>query len=188
VAARNQRLTFEPPRGCQLCHHNAPATSDCAKCHDQAARLEPQAVPVRVAVAVNETAPRDRTVPFQHAVHAQQRCVTCHTTPVTLAADPIVACRACHEGHHAEGRTCATCHAPADPRPAHATVVDAHVACDNCHAADIVGQLVPNRAFCQTCHAEQRPHYADRQCTTCHFLSSPEAFRAHLRKEAEDGA
>ena len=182
VAARSSRLTFAPPRGCQLCHHSGPAANDCSRCH---ASGLPEARPVPVRVAVAEHAPRERAVTFDHARHASQKCVACHTTPVTLVADPAVACRDCHESHHAAGRDCRACHGAADPKTAHAALADMHVACDNCHASGIVAQLVPNRTFCQTCHLDKQAHYAPRECTTCHFLSSPEEFRAHLRKDAE---
>jgi len=124
---------------------------------------------------------------FRHGTHQTQRCGACHTSPVTLAVDPLVTCRDCHEGHHAAGRDCTVCHGPADPKTAHAAVSDMHVACDNCHAADVVAQLTPDRSFCSTCHADKGQHYADRECTTCHFLASPAEYRAHLRKDAEGG-
>jgi hypothetical protein len=179
-----KRLTFEAPRGCQICHHQRPATADCAKCHEAGERAAPRAVGVRVEVAGH--APRDRRVPFNHADHEAQRCVTCHAAPVTLAVDPAATCRSCHDGHHAAGRQCVLCHGGAEPRAAHAALADAHVGCDACHAEAIVARLVPDRAFCRTCHAAQ-DHYAERECTTCHFLSSPDEFRAHLRKAEGDG-
>lgn len=185
VAARNARLTFTPPRGCQLCHHDAPSTSDCSRCHSSEARAAARDVTVRVAVATHTA--RERTVAFRHDRHASQRCVACHTAPVTLAADPASACRDCHESHHGAARDCRACHGAVDPRAAHAALSDMHVACDNCHAEKVVGQLVPNRSFCMTCHTGKDAHFADRECTTCHFLSTPEEFRRHLRA-ADDGA
>ncbi len=179
VTARSARLTFTPPRGCQLCHHQSPATNNCARCH-AAGRSGEHSVPVTVAVAGH--APRERAVTFDHARHAGQRCVACHTTEVTLDANPTVACRSCHEPHHAVGRDCRSCHGAADPKAAHASLADAHVACDNCHVEDVVAQLVPNRTFCQTCHAGKTAHHAEKECTTCHFLAAPEEFRVHLRK------
>lgn len=179
VAARSARLTFTPPRGCQLCHHQAAATKNCSRCHTEA---PPGQRSVSVSVAVAGHAPRERAVPFDHARHADQRCVACHTTEVTLVANPAVACRSCHEPHHAVGRDCRSCHGAADPKAAHASLADAHVACDNCHVEDVVAQLVPNRTFCQTCHGDRTSHHAGKECTTCHFLAAPEEFRVHLRK------
>ncbi len=182
VAARNARLTFTPPRGCQLCHHQSPARNDCGRCHAGGGPAGER--PVAVAVAVPGHAPRERAVPFDHQRHAAQRCVACHTADVTLAVTGTVACRGCHEHHHAAGRNCGSCHGAAEPKVAHASLADFHVACDNCHAENVVAQLVPNRTFCQTCHADKASHHVDRECTTCHFLVSPDEFRVHLRKVA----
>jgi hypothetical protein len=135
-----------------------------------------------VTVAVAGHAPRERSVAFDHQRHAAQRCVACHTADVTLAVNGAVACRACHEPHHVAGRNCGSCHGTAEPKVAHASLGDFHVACDNCHAENVVAQLVPNRTFCQTCHTDKASHHADRECTTCHFLASPDEFRVHLRK------
>jgi hypothetical protein len=175
------RLTFAPPRGCQICHHQAPATSDCATCH--AAGELAASHPATVHVAVGDRPAKDRSVAFAHATHASLRCVTCHTTAVTLAPDaPVAACSSCHEDHHAAARDCATCHAGADPHATHQPPVEPHVACDACHREATVLRLVPDRPLCLTCHEPQRKHYADRECTVCHFQSSPDAYRAHLRK------
>ncbi len=180
------RLTFVAPRGCQLCHHQAAATSNCASCHEERERAAPATVSVRVTVSGH--AARERPVTFRHDRHHDLRCVACHTTPATLAPEPAAAtCRACHESHHAAGRDCAFCHERADPRAAHATLPDLHVGCDNCHAVAIVAQLTPDRPFCRTCHAEQQGHYPDRECAVCHFLSSPDEFRVHLRKAGGEG-
>lgn len=175
-----RRLTFEQPRGCQICHHQRPVASDCGTCHTAGTYAASRQVAVRVTVAGH--APRGRPVPFRHATHETARCVACHTTPVTLAVDPNASCRSCHEDHHAAGRTCGVCHGGADPRAAHAELAETHVRCDNCHAETVVALLTPDRRFCQTCHSAQKDHYADRECTVCHFLASPDGFRAHLRK------
>jgi hypothetical protein len=175
------RLTFAPPRGCQICHHQAPATSACASCHTAGA-LAPSH-PATVRVTVGDRPVKDRSVPFAHPTHAALRCVTCHTTAVTLNPDaPVATCRSCHEDHHAAARDCAACHAGADPRATHQPPVEAHVACDACHPEATVARLVPDRALCLTCHVPQREHYVDRECTVCHFQATPDAYRAHLRK------
>jgi hypothetical protein len=36
--------------------------------------------------------------------------------------------------------------------------------------------------LCLTCHAPQRDHYVDRECTACHFQNTPDGYREHLRK------
>lgn len=180
------RLTFETPRGCQFCHHDTPATSNCATCHDERARIAPHDVTVDVTVAGH--AARPRPVTFRHDAHPTPACVACHTTRVTLDPEPLVAtCQACHDDHHTAGRACAVCHGGADPRATHAALSEVHVRCDNCHAEPTVARLTPDRALCRTCHAAQQEHYPDRECTVCHFLASPEEFRARLRKVQGEG-
>ena len=177
----NARLTFEPPRGCQICHHQAPVTSNCATCHAPG-ELAP-AHAETIAIAVADHPPRSRTVAFSHPTHAQIRCATCHETAVSLdPAAPVKACTACHEDHHNARRDCAGCHSGVDIGTAHADSANAHVACDACHRGATVARLVPDRGLCLTCHTPQRDHFANRECTTCHFQAAPEAYRAHLRK------
>lgn len=173
------RLTFERPRGCQICHHQAPASSRCASCHQPQEVAPPK--PVTVAVTVAGRQPKPRPVDFLHERHAAKTCVQCHTVPVTLAAAPGVAeCEDCHSDHHAEGRACTACHANADPKTSH-TLASAHQRCDACHAQNTVALLVPTRTFCATCHVPQATkHYDEKQCTTCHFLAEPGAYRAKL--------
>ncbi|MCR4340397.1 MAG: hypothetical protein NUW01_11005, partial [Gemmatimonadaceae bacterium] len=74
------RLTFTPPRGCAICHHQAPAETRCASCHRTAEYSAPKTVSVTVAVPAHE--PRARPVDFLHSRHRSRACVDCHTTPV----------------------------------------------------------------------------------------------------------
>lgn len=176
-------LTFRPPRGCQICHHQAAQSSDCSGCHHAAELASPDSVGVQVHVAGR--APREHPARFSHATHGTLRCVTCHTTPATLDPAPdILACAACHEDHHTAGRRCDACHTDIGPeiRAAHTPPVDAHAACDACHTPAIVAHLVPDRELCLACHPDQRDHYADRECTPCHLQASPEAFREHAHR------
>lgn len=174
-----QRLTFEPGRGCQICHHQAPERSACGRCHAAADLEAPR--PRTISVAVRGVAPLARTVGFRHAVHDSTRCVSCHVTPVTLApTDSVLACTSCHAQHAATTNGCVTCHAAATPFPAHAPPVDAHRACARCHAATIVAALTPTRALCLTCHAAQQDHQPGRDCTSCHLQAGAAEFRAAL--------
>jgi nitrate/TMAO reductase-like tetraheme cytochrome c subunit len=174
------RLTFEAPRGCQICHHQRPQQSNCATCHTPTERAQP--VPLTIDIAIRDSAARSRPVGFAHPVHDRLRCVQCHTEPVTLApAASARACRDCHGDHHAAGRTCATCHTGARLRTAHSRDLSlSHQKCDACHNASTVALLTPDRSFCLTCHQPQRDHYVRGQCTTCHFLKPPAEFRSHL--------
>ncbi|HVH08966.1 MAG TPA: hypothetical protein VM736_04140, partial [Gemmatimonadales bacterium] len=181
--SQRNRLTFQPPRGCQICHHQAPHTSNCATCHQGIHVAAPESVLVRVRVA--DRGWRDHRARFDHVKHGKLECVACHTTPVTLDPDSNSArCATCHDDHHAQGRRCAACHPGDGPefRAAHTPPVEAHVACDACHAPEIVARFVPDRGFCVACHQEQRDHYASRECTVCHFGALPAAFRPRLSK------
>lgn len=185
VSAREHgRLTFQPPRGCQICHHEAPAELDCGRCHTAAELAAPVAATVKVAAA--GAPPRTHTARFEHAAHRDLRCVACHTIPVTLAApDAVARCQACHNDHHAAGQPCGACHAldAEEGREAHAPPERAHVACDACHAPEVVARLAPDRAFCLMCHPAQREHYTARECTVCHLQGAPEAVRPLLSEQ-----
>ena len=176
---RHGRLTFERPRGCQICHHQAPKTNDCATCHqpDELTRL----LATSVTVTVPEKAPRTRSVPFAHPAHQSVACVTCHTTSVSLAPEAAVkTCQNCHEDHHATKAACATCHTGLDWKASHARPAVAHQACDACHTEKVVAELTPTRPLCLMCHQPQEQHYPAKECTVCHFQATPQAYRSHL--------
>jgi len=177
-------LTFTAPRGCQICHHQAPGSTPCASCHADTA-LAPS-VTESLTVTVASHAARPRIVSFAHAAHQSLRCVECHTTPVTLApASEVKSCGACHDRHHTAARDCAGCHSGAWVRDAHAAPVETHAGCDACHKSTTVALLVPDRGLCLTCHEAQRAkHYADRECSVCHLQATPEQYRSHLLRAA----
>ena len=174
------RLTFEPPRGCQICHHQRPQQADCTRCHTSEERRQP--VELTIAIAIRDSTARSRPVNFAHQTHGALRCTQCHTEPVTLAPAPTArGCRDCHADHHTAGRTCANCHSGEQLRSAHAkNPAASHRACDACHTATTVALLTPDRSFCLTCHLRRRDHYIQGQCTTCHFLKPPAEYRSHL--------
>ena len=184
---QRSNLTFEAPRGCQICHHQAPDSRTCTSCHGDAELAAARAETVSVSVATH--APRSRAVNFAHAAHTGLRCLDCHTTPVTLRPGAgVTRCSDCHERHHAAARDCAGCHGGAWVRDAHVAPVEAHAACDVCHKTTTVALLVPDRGLCVTCHEAQRAtHYSDRECSVCHLQATPEQYRAHLR-HAEGGS
>lgn len=127
---------------------------------------------------------KPRPVDFLHSRHTMKKCVDCHTTPVTLAPAPAIAqCKDCHSDHHAEGRACSSCHAPADPKAAHTSLEVAHERCDACHTPTTIAELTPTRTFCSTCHASKAAnHYPQKECSACHFLADPGAYRGKLTK------
>lgn len=178
-----RKLTFEPGRGCQICHHQAPERNDCTACHSSAELAARPGVAVTVTVA--HTSPLTRAIPFDHSEHAVRNCLNCHTTPVTLAPGTAAAnCTACHDAHAAPTATCAACHAAAAPFAAHRPPADAHRACSACHQAAIVATLSPTRQLCLTCHAPQRDHRPGAECTTCHLAADPATYRSHLAQGA----
>ncbi|HET7042732.1 MAG TPA: cytochrome c3 family protein, partial [Gemmatimonadales bacterium] len=178
----NRKLTFEPGRGCQICHHQDPARNDCATCHRPDSLATPITLPVTVTVAAR--GPRSRPVAFPHGRHTSVACLECHTTPITLAPRVEAAnCTACHDRHAATTVACGSCHA-AIPDSAHAPPVDAHRACATCHEVTTVGTLTPTRNLCLTCHAPQRDHKPGLECTTCHLQATPEQYRPALARGA----
>ncbi len=178
------QLTFQSPRGCQICHHQAPARSDCSSCHPATELQDPLPVEVRVAVTPNPARPRQ--VSFEHSAHRSLPCIECHTAPVSLEPSaPVGTCAACHAEHHEATRNCASCHRTGTITEPHARPVEAHIGCDACHALATVAKLSPSRPFCLTCHSTEQDHYESRECTTCHFQARPEEFRAHLLEVGE---
>jgi hypothetical protein len=178
TATGRGRLTFEPPRGCAICHHQAPTPAGCASCH----RTEKYGVakPATVTVTVPGRQPSTRPVDFLHDRHSTRTCVECHTTPVTLAPDKAV-CQGCHTEHHAAERVCSSCHTLASPKVEHKTLEIAHQRCDACHTPASIALLTPARNFCSTCHSAQaKNHYEPKECSVCHFLAVPGAHRSSL--------
>lgn len=188
--APRSRLTFEQPRGCQICHHQAPASSRCAQCHEASAIAAPIEAGLTVSVegARPPSAPRERDVAFSHPVHSELACAACHAVPVTLApSDSVRTCAGCHVQHHEAGRSCALCHRTEATLPAHAQLDDAHADCTSCHAAATVARLEPARSFCLSCHAASVDHHAPRECSTCHFQAEPGELRARLTTAGPPG-
>lgn len=180
TGAREGRLTFERPRGCQICHHQAPREAKCETCHQPNEYAGP--APATLTVTVSGHPPRPRSVDFVHAEHAERPCLECHSTPVSLAPPPGKAqCTECHVEHHAVGQSCSSCHRVEKPGLAHATLEVAHQRCDACHVRATVEQLTPTRDFCGTCHVPLLvDHYEPRECTVCHFLAEPSRYQVKL--------
>ncbi len=178
------KLTFVPPRGCQICHHQSGDPGDCASCHRPAA-LAP-AVAVELAIAPAGRSSRLRSVTFSHDKHAKLRCTGCHSESVTRRpADSVTSCRGCHEQHHAPERDCSACHRTSTILVSHARPVRAHVGCNACHATPAIAGLSPTRSFCLTCHGANVDHHRDEECSTCHFQASPTEYRPRLLRPAK---
>jgi hypothetical protein len=180
-ATGGRGLTFEPPRGCDICHHQRPANDRCGNCH------QPGELATERTMALHITVPRQsdrtRTVGFSHPAHQQYQCMECHQAAVTMGLAPQVAsCRDCHDNHHEPVRDCNTCHTGYDIRARHEPGIEAsHQRCDACHTASTVRMLVPTRSFCAACHAEQETdHHPGKECSVCHLLSEPAEWRRRL--------
>jgi nitrate/TMAO reductase-like tetraheme cytochrome c subunit len=179
-------LTFERPRGCQICHHQAPARAKCDRCHQTAEYSS--AKQMTATVSVPGHSPRPRPVSFFHSLHLKRACLDCHTTPVTLEpAAAVKACGSCHQDHHNAGKNCLVCHAPVQPKSFHKSLEASHQRCDACHTAATVARLTPTRTFCSTCHTTRlEKHYPQKECTVCHFLADPESYRARISTRAHE--
>jgi len=181
VTSRQSAVTFEQPRGCMICHHESPRTTrDCAACHSaEQVRGFQHAEELRVQTTAPKAPLRVRTVQFRHATHENAKCTDCHVGKVNLAVKPAAkACEGCHESHHDAKRDCANCHRVDTNFEAHTR--ESHVECTSCHAKEIVARLVPDRSFCLGCHPATVDHYAEKECTVCHLLQSPDEFRPRL--------
>jgi len=186
LSTSGSKLTFEPPRGCQICHHQNPARTDCARCHEEGSL--PEVVAVQVSIAAAGKPERERTVAFRHERHADLHCIDCHGQPVSLApVDSAVSCQGCHEKHHEANRDCATCHRTASITVAHARPARVHVACDACHATAAIAALKPTRSLCLACHGPAVDHNPKRECSSCHLQAPPDQYRARLLKRGQPG-
>jgi hypothetical protein len=179
TTSREARLTFEAPRGCQICHHEGPGKDQCATCHETGELAA--ASPVPVTITIRDTPARERPVGFRHETHRAVQCQDCHQEQVSLTAtDSVASCQGCHVPHHETGRDCAACHRTEAITTAHARPVTAHEGCDACHTSARIQSLLPARSFCLACHGAETDHYAPRECTTCHLQAHPEEWRPRL--------
>jgi len=187
LSSRKSTLTFEPPRGCQICHHEKPERNECAKCHKEGGAFTFQQV--KLTITVRDHPPEPRIVTFSHTVHAKAAdCSTCHTTPVTMVpADSVVRCAACHDKHHTKSQNCAGCHKLPGLAAAHADRLKTHFdGCNACHTPAVVALLTPTRPLCLTCHSDKVEHNETRECTVCHLFDTPAGWRDHIMSQVAE--
>lgn len=167
------RVTAE---GCNQCHHAPESTLACSTCHASDERLLRN---TRVTMALSLTpkeAPTTRSVEFDHRVHRETACASCHASAPDARA--VVPCAKCHTDHHRERATgCATCHGT-QMLASHDR--NTHYACASCHRREVFTTLLPDRAFCLSCHAKQTDHLPGRECSTCHLRLSPVDVRERI--------
>ena len=181
LKSQKSHLNFQAPRGCLLCHHEAPAASDCATCHSSARMDSLQfSETIHVQTSAPKAPKRSRLVAFDHEPHADVKCLDCHATAeATLAPSAkAAACQGCHDEHHDAKRTCATCHRVETSWKAHTR--ESHVECTACHKAATISRLSPDRQFCLGCHDPKVDHNSPTECTLCHLLATPPAFQPLL--------
>jgi hypothetical protein len=158
---------------CRSCHHTAPMSRSCIRCHapSEAPAASFQAVRA-VSFSVGTQDP-SRALTFPHGEHANLDCASCHTQGLALQAPADLDCQSCHAEHHTPESACASCHV-APPVAAHPPS-EAHVTCGGaaCHQS-VPFQSVPRtRAFCLGCHQNMTEHEAPRACAECHALPAP---------------
>ena len=175
-------LTFEQPRGCDICHHRGPSTNDCAVCHQAEDLTRPYGMVF--AITVEDHKPRSRPVDFLHDTHAGEGCIECHQEPVSLALDSASSsCQACHDDHHEPATRCAQCHRTTAVLEAH-TLAEGHQGCTECHEEGTIAQLVPERTFCLVCHEDDVDHYPKETCSACHLQEDPTDYQPWLMEPA----
>lgn len=153
---------------CMSCHHDPDRTGECSRCHPSAPR-EPLALRTTLQMSVWDAA-RDREVSFDHGLHDDLACGSCHGEPPENAVTR--GCASCHEEHHRPEAECLRCHRDTEG-PYHDQ--DVHLGCggSGCHSDPTVNALPASRPVCLVCHAGQRDHQLGQICTNCHFVSGP---------------
>jgi nitrate/TMAO reductase-like tetraheme cytochrome c subunit len=156
---------------CRTCHHRAPVSTSCGRCHDAGdapQRTFETNVTVDFSVGQSE---QTRVMAFPHARHAVLPCGMCHTQGLRLAAE--ARCAACHGARHDPEHDCAACHQAA-PTSAHPPS-KAHVTCTGtgCHEEMPFESVPRTRSVCLGCHQDMRDHRPERPCVECHTLPAP---------------
>jgi hypothetical protein len=166
-------LLVKTEADCQRCHHSttpggamsgAPART-CTSCHASSQLRTAIAETLTVKLSVWKE-PRAKVLAFPHDQHGSVACVSCHSTPVTMAVPASGNCASCHEKHHTPDNRCMSCHAT--PKAAHTR--EAHLGCQSaqCHAPQSVSALKPQRNVCLTCHSDKVNHKPGKECAACH--------------------
>jgi hypothetical protein len=157
---------------CRGCHHTAPLSASCGRCHDSGdAPGQTFQMDVEVSFSVGQPE-RTLVMSFPHARHGGLQCGTCHTEGLRLVAADV-RCSSCHEDHHNPENDCASCHQAA-PTSAHPPS-RAHVTCSGtgCHERVPFESVPRTRTVCLGCHQTMRDHRPNRPCVECHVLPAP---------------
>jgi hypothetical protein len=184
LSTSQEKLTFEAPRGCQICHHEGKPRKECKECHSDEDLAK--AIEAKLTVQVEKHDPRTRPVEFQHDLHVEKKeCLDCHTTRVSLEpGDSVKSCEGCHADHHEAGRKCASCHRTEAITKPHENFQEIHWGCDACHTPARIEILQPVRSFCLACHDPEQDHNKEKECSACHFFTSPDQLKPRLLSTA----
>ena len=158
---------------CRSCHHTAPVSRSCVRCHVPSDGPAESFRTVRAVSFSVGTQDLRRTLSFPHGDHNQIDCARCHTQGLALAPPANLDCSSCHQDHHTPQSDCASCHrvAPVEAHPPS----EAHVTCSgaSCHQRVPFETVPRTRDFCLGCHQDLREHEAPRACAECHTLPAP---------------
>jgi hypothetical protein len=160
---------------CRACHHAEPASADCLGCHaDERAHDTPIRVRRTLDIHLGGLDGPTRDLPYDHALHADVACGTCHVGSRDLEGSLRADCSSCHDDHHSTDADCTSCHeAPADG----AHDATAHLGCGGtgCHvrAPASVIEAPRTRSLCLACHQDLAEHKPERDCNACHILPPP---------------
>jgi hypothetical protein len=167
VEVRHGSLEIASFEECQACHHGPPPVAACERCHPAAETGATFARTVSLAL-VPARPTRMRSLPFDHGIHQQFGCESCHA-PGALE-QPVVQCSDCHEAHHSGEIPCLRCHAEPPPGAHSLEVHDGGCGGASCHPRGTFPEMQLTRDFCLSCHQGQVDHMAGRNCAGCHKL------------------
>ena len=168
--------TVSNRKWCADCHHIDVGYEQCQLCHT-AREIAPEPVRAMVRFNLPPNEIRTRSLIFDHNVHGNVGCASCHTGGAALRSQAD--CESCHTDHHKADRECQACHEE-PPVTAHAEDVHLDLAgCGSagCHVAEGIdyAAMLGDRSLCVSCHVAQLEHEQPEPCAECHLGSESDA-------------
>ena len=161
---------------CADCHHVNAGYSQCRQCHS-VREIAPEPVHALVRFRLPPAEIRTRSLLFDHNVHGNVGCASCHTGGAELLAQSD--CATCHTDHHRPDADCLACHqepaATAHPAEVHLNLAGCGTA--GCHVAEGLDYeaMLGERNLCLSCHVAQRDHEQPDPCGKCHLMGDAAA-------------